>query len=258
MRRRPPGLLLLLTLVLPAQADLKIATRTGPCSSTSTRYTRGSNFRIDTQDAYGPQQIAIYNADQRRSYALDPASRTYTATPVDPPKPVESLQRVSESRKTIDIYLDTVDTGERRRMFGHLARHVIQSERRGSERIEIDGWYIDLPGARAAYYLGFGIAAHTGTIDRIDFHRTGPRETGLALLETRTVSGSPGATFLTEVSELDESPLDPKTFAPPPDFHQVPFLPQHRPYTFLDTLRADWTSLVCSADELLQAMPHAE
>jgi hypothetical protein len=87
--------------------------------------------------------------------------------------------------------------------------------------------------------------------DHIEFHQTGPRENGFALLETRTASDSRGAPFRTEVTELDEAPLDPKTFAPPADFHLVLFLPNHRPYTFLDTLRAGWASLVSTAEVVL-------
>src|ERR1035441_6202107 len=57
-----------------------------------------------------------------------------------------------------------------------------------------------------------------------------------------------GVTFWAEVTELDEAPLDPKTFASPVGFHLVLALPNHRPYTFLDTLRADWASLECLND----------
>jgi hypothetical protein len=119
----------LLTQAVPAYADLKITTRTGNCTSTSTRYTQGSNFRIDIHDANGPQQILIYNADHQQFYTLDAATHAHTVKRVEQPKRIESLQRASD----------------------------IQSERRvsepgscsgsGEKRIKTDGWYIDLPAA---------------------------------------------------------------------------------------------------------------
>ena len=133
MTARLLPLLLLLTQAVPAYADLKITTRTGNCTSTSTRYTQGSNFRIDIHDAYGPQQILIiiliYNADHQQFYTLDAATHAHTVKRVEQPKRIESLQRASD----------------------------IQSERRvsepgscsggGEKRIKTDGWYIDLPAA---------------------------------------------------------------------------------------------------------------
>jgi hypothetical protein len=204
----PLSLLLLLSQAVPAHADLKITTRIGTCSSTSTRYNQGSNHQ--------------------RIYTLDAATRAYTVTRVEQPKGA-SLQRASD----------------------------IQSERRvsepgscsggGEKRIKTDGWYIDLPVARTAY-SAVAFAKCNDVTDHIEFHQTGPRENGFALLETRTASDSRGVTFRTEVTELDESPLDPKTFASPVGFHLVLALPNHRPYTFLDTLRADWASLECLND----------
>ena len=204
----PLSLLLLLSQAVPAHADLKITTRIGNCTSTSTRYNQGSNHQ--------------------RIYTLDAATRAYTVTRVEQPKGA-SLQRASD----------------------------IQSERRvsepgscsggGEKRIKTDGWYIDLPVARTAY-SAVAFAKCNDVTDHIEFHQTGPRENGFALLETRTASDSRGVTFRTEVTELDEAPLDPKTFASPVGFHLVLALPNHRPYTFLDTLRADWASLECLND----------
>jgi hypothetical protein len=53
---------------------------------------------------------------------------------------------------------------------------------------------------------------------------------------------------------LDESPLDPKTFMPPTDFHQAPSLPQRKPGNFMDTVRYRWACLVCNtwAEALLE------
>jgi hypothetical protein len=263
----PLSLLLLLSRAVPAHADLKIVTHESNCSSTTTRYVQGRNVRIDTHFANFPQQIVIFDADHQRSYTLDPASRAYAVRPVEPWKP-DPLLRVPESGKTIDIYRDYVDTGERRWMFGHLARHVIQSERRvpepgscsageGERRIKTDGWYIDLPAAYPqghGYVMDGGAVCPNGALDRTEIHTTGHCENGFPLLETVTALPRNGFTSRTKVIELHESPLDPKTFMPPADFHQVPSLPQDGTSTFLDTLEYRWSRLVCNtwAEALLE------
>jgi hypothetical protein len=265
----PLSLLLLLGRAVPARADLKIITRSGTdkWSTTRTRYVQGRNWRDESHIAQVPRPILIYNADHQRCYMLDAAARAYTVRRVEQPKRT-APHRASESGNTLAVYLDTVDTGERRWMFGHLARHIIRSERRVSEPgscsgagdrlITTDGWYIDLPAAfpdrpalpsHRAAYLGIASARCNGTIDHIDFHETGPYENGFALLETRTTSDSPGEAF--EVTELVEAPLDPKLFAPPADFHLVLFLPGGMPPGFWNTLRYGWASLIGTAEALL-------
>ncbi len=262
---------------IPARADLKITT----CeyldhgSVTETHYVQGRNWRMEFGEGYGNHEIIIcrndvqdHNAACQRYYRLDPAARAYTVRRVEPHKPL--ARHAVESGKTLTIYFDTVDTGERRWMFGHLARHVIQSERRVSEpgscsgdgdrRIRTDGWYIDLPGAypgrpalpaHRAAYLGIGSARCAGMIDHIEFHETGPWENGFALLETRTDSISPDAQDRREVTELVEAPLDGNLFVPPSEFHLVLFLPGQWPYGFMNTIRSGWASLVSTAEALL-------
>lgn len=255
----PLSLRLLLSQAILAHADLKIAIRRG--ISRETRYVHGRNSRTEIGDAFGPQWIYIYNGDRQLQYGLDPSTRTYTVRRVEPWKP-NPLLRVRESGKTIDIYRDTVDTGERRWMFGHLARHVIQSERRvpqpgscsageGVRRTKTDGWYIDLPDTQGhGYVMDGGMACPNGALDRIEFHFTGPRENGIALIETQTTD-SRRVTSRTKVVEWDESPLDLKTFLPPAGFHEVSSPPNRRHDGFLDTLRYRLSGLVIAAEDWL-------
>jgi hypothetical protein len=198
-------------------------------------------------------------------YALDPSTRTYTAHRVEQRKH-NQLLRTPASGKTIDLYRDYVDTGERRWMFGHPARHVIVSERRvpepgscsakeGERRTKTDGWYIDLPAPyQGAGFMGIDAGAFcpNGALDRIEIHITGPREKGFPLLETITRSDWPRATVRTKVVEFDESPLDPKTFLPPAGYRQSPDLTQHGHSTFLDTLRYRLSGWVSAAEELIE------
>ena len=57
-----------------------------------------------------------------------------------------------KSGKTRHCHIETIDTGERREMFGYIARHVVTRSRqtRDSEflsEFQMDGWYIDPPTA---------------------------------------------------------------------------------------------------------------
>jgi hypothetical protein len=254
------SLLLWLSPAVPAHADLKLTIRRG--TQRETLYIQGRKSRTEIGDAFGPQVIWIFNGERQLRYALDPATRAYIAHPIEAWK-ANPLLRAPESGKTIDIYRDYVDTGERRWMFGHLARHVIRSERRvpepgscsareGEQRTKTDGWYIDLPSAypQGLGYLMGGAACPSGAMDRTEIHTIGPREKGFALLEISTSSESHGL-MRDKVVELDESPLDPKTFLPPADFHQVPSLPNQRPNTFLANLRYRLSWWVSAAEDWL-------
>jgi hypothetical protein len=161
------------------------------------------------------------------------------------------------SGKTYVINTDVVDTGERKEMFGHIARHLITKEKRiggpencygGNTKSEIDGWYIDYDALPLPQRPKTGISAHLvthsggiGSIhcsDKIEAHRTGP-PTGFPLRETTTwpseapqsANGSSQSFSTTEVMEFVESPLDPALFEVPADFRKVDELtdPTQRP-----------------------------
>lgn len=104
--------------------------------------------------------------------------------------------RFRDSGKTVNVYLDTVDTGERREEFGHTARHLITRERRiaqagacsGNSGVDKDGWYISQPTVSYEASLQ-AIDAHPCR-DRIVVHGTKIRK-GFLVLET-TTEKSPG------------------------------------------------------------------
>jgi hypothetical protein len=259
-----PFSLLLFSQTIPAHADLKLTIRRG--TQRETLYIQGRKSRTEIGDAFGPQVIWIFNGDRQIQYGLDPATHAYNVHAIEPWKP-NPLLRARESGKTIDIYRDYVDTGERRWMFGHLARHVILSERRvpepgscaasageGESRMKKDGWYIDLPAAQPqgrgyGHFLGSTECAN-GAVDRIEIHTTGHCENGFPLLDVSTSSQWHGL-MRNKVVEWDESPLDPKVFLPPADFHEVPSLPNQRPNTILNNLRYRLSWWVSAAEELL-------
>ncbi len=124
-------------------------------------------------------------------------------------------------------------------MFGYLARHLISTtlETRDSELLsesQMDGWYIDPPAAWLNPHSPLPpgkftyISVFTSEKDDYKFTETGKRETGFALLYTRTQtqvcrdatgnSRDYRSVLHQEVTEFSETPLEPDLFVPPLDF----------------------------------------
>ena len=166
----------------------------------------------------------------------------------------------------MQVHTQTVDTGERREMFGHTARRVmirttrIYDPERGSTACitGMDGWYIDPPLAwRTAHPPSRGhtilLASVDGRFDTPVFTDDGPRETGLPLLLTRTChttgTDSEGNTVLhssedrEEVAELSDEGPEFDLFVPPKDFRRVSRLPGERPLPFGVRTRIHWEPL---------------
>ena len=133
--------------------------------------------------------------------------------------------------------VNTVDTGERREMFGFTARHLKQTMMSESSpdacyqqhmKMERDGWYINLE-----YGLNCGtdrppqvgrMAAPQGCRDRYQFRRTGPTNLGYPLVETMTMYGPDGSvqtTMTKEVLDLSRQHLDAALFDVPAGYTQA-------------------------------------
>ena len=127
--------------------------------------------------------------------------------------------------------LNTVDTGERKEMFGFTARHLKQTMTSESSpdacaqnnmRMERDGWYINLD-----YGLNCGPERPPqmpnnyptgGCRDAYRFKHTGVANLGYPLIETTTMFGANGSqsfTMTKEVIELSRQPLDAALFDVP-------------------------------------------
>lgn len=239
--------------------DLKITTRHTSIGSefTTTTYYSGESSRSEMQifsgNVKGHHRALIQKkgAESIQVYDLDLDAHEYVSHQTDlrgiklGAKPIA----VKPSGKTYVINTDVVDTGERKEMFGHIARHLITKEKRiggpencygGNTESEIDGWYIDYDALPLPQRPKAGVVAHMvthsariGSIhcsDKIEAHRTGPR-TGFPLKETNTWPSEglqPGntsrqnASFSTrEVVEFVEAPLGPALFEVPADFRRV-------------------------------------
>ncbi|MGZ4840910.1 MAG: hypothetical protein ACXV5J_04135 [Candidatus Angelobacter sp.] len=126
--------------------DLKITTRhsySGSAYATTTYYS-GENSRTETQIFSGNvkghrrAQIRKKGAESIQVYDLDLDAHVYASYQTDLRGVVPGAKPIAlkPSGKTYVINTDVVDTGERKEMFGHIARHLISKEKRiGGRRI---------------------------------------------------------------------------------------------------------------------------
>jgi hypothetical protein len=255
-------LLALVNLIFLPETPLpgvKIVTRqvTGGVSDTRTEYLTANRLRNEWQTHAGdrvghPMASIIQRAGTNRIFLLDLQSKQYVSYETDSQgSMLGSKQRpVPNSGGTLQIWINSTDTGERLQMFGHMARHIITTEKRTASpgacsrnsESQTDGWYIDdsvipdwhHPKGNTGVVVAsvFAVSAGSACMDRTDkleVHRSGV-ETGFPLKISTTMTGevpSPEGTRLvasnwgSEVVEFQEGPLDPSLFEVPGDFHKV-------------------------------------
>lgn len=243
---------LLLSTIPARSTDLKIVTREssnrGP-SYTRTQYLSESSSRfesgtgIDNIAGHRIADITHYGESTNEQFVLDLDAHEYVRHATDKWGITLGVKGtpVKYTGGTLDIYIESTDTGERKEMFGHIARHILTKERRlpgpgscsSSSEAETDGWYIDysaLPEWRRPKAGRFAIAAafSSGCHDKIQVHRSGV-EVGFPLKVTTVNRLDQRGEDLTvhsftstrEVIEFTSARLDPALFAVPPDFRQV-------------------------------------
>lgn len=203
----------------------------------------------------GPRLAAITRCDLGQLFELNLDAAEYVSAPY-PPKPLNpveiearglSTKDLSQSGKpTLRIETTTVDTGERKEFFGHIARHVITTrkeiplEHSHSELQETvtDGWYIDLdPQVSCDWRLSKGKRAHGYVIagrlpaEKPEFVDIGESETGFpvqSVIVSKVAYTLPDGTHKetnskteTLVTQLELGSLDSALFEVPPRFKHV-------------------------------------
>lgn len=161
--------------------------------------------------------------------------------PMPPPIPRQKLRHGGRVDQTVTI----TDTGERREMFGFLARHIKTSTvweanpscKQTKLREETDGWYVDLlygvecsPDlsglSNQAYGAPYSKCYEYYNKNRYEFHsrQTGEARLGFPLMQTRKLYGDQGKPFINyqEVVEVSTAELDQALFDVPTGFVQVP------------------------------------
>src|SRR5208283_1606773 len=161
------------------------------------------------QPVYGPHIASITRCDVGQTFELNLDTHEYASAPY-PPKPFtpEELKArgldkpvtYAADQPTVRVETTTTDTGERKEIFGRVARHVIttrkhtplEGARSGPQESITDGWYIE-------------------------FSAIGEPERGFALNSQTTIKGTytlPGGTIKQmnskmemQVTQFDEGPL---------------------------------------------------
>jgi hypothetical protein len=245
-------------------------------ASEQTIYIRGDRKRMDFRSStggakradgsmdvrYGPHIASITRCDLGQMLELNLDAHEYHASPY-PPNPFTKEQARGikpqsslPSEPTLLIETTTVDTDERKEIFGHTARHVITTRKQtpldGSQsqpqETVTDGWYIDLDnriscdrkwreGAHA--YVHVSASTDGRAPDRPKFVDVGKPETGFAIeLKTTTrgthtlPDGTKKENAMTNemsVTQLAEGPLDAAVFEVPAGFRQVAHIETNPP-----------------------------
>jgi hypothetical protein len=200
-----------------------------------------------------PRTAHITRCDLKQTFLLNLDDREYTADPL-PPTLDEMRARAAAAgplvtaprrQPTVLVETETVDTGERKELFGHTTRHVVTTRRiiplkgakRGASITVIDAWYMDLdtqiscePSLRSAHV--FSTVHRQGEEgDMPAFKDVGEPEQGFAVASKQTSSETitlpDGSTrervssWETKVTELSTSAIDSAVFEIPSGFRLV-------------------------------------
>ena len=232
----------------PIAGDFKITIRNTTSGQTyqSTTIIRGKRERTETSSmagGMGTGGVNITQCDLRRTIQINDSSRKYLITPMESAAgDADSGGSANSSSPTrrggvVTMTVNTIDTGERKELFGFTARHLKRTTTSQTSpdacyqnqiRMETDGWYINLE-----YGLDCGESdrppqtgrtAAGGCQDRYQFKRTGPSRLGYPLSETMTMYSADGRPMFTsskEVVELSRQPLQAAMFDVPAGYTEV-------------------------------------
>jgi len=225
----------------PPRNDLKITYRTTTSGHEmeTTTMLKGARERSEMKLGFGRDIINLTQCDLKRTIQISDSAKKYIITSMETedspantsPAAGAGVSEPSRPGGVVTYTTTSVDTGERKEMFGFQARHVkrtiaIESSPDAcspiKQRMETDGWYIDFSfGLNCERGSGASMGGHTaraGCRDRIRFNRQGAARTGYPLQETTTSYGSDGSVMFTstkEVVELSRDPLDAALFDVP-------------------------------------------
>ncbi|MGC2744710.1 MAG: hypothetical protein WA672_16160 [Candidatus Angelobacter sp.] len=244
----------------PSIEGVKIVTRqiTAGFTDTRTEYLAPDRLRNEWQSqmrdgSSPPMATIILRGERDRVFMLDLAAHEYITYEMDSRGSTVAMKRpMVDSGGTLQIWIENVDTGERKDLFGHTARHIITREKRVAgpgacskpSLTETDGWYIDnsvMPEWRQQKKNSYGVVLASEVsagsndkcfdkMDKIEVHRSGV-ETGFPVKITTTLTSEVtqpdggtrtlSSTWGSEVMELKEGPLELALFDVPKDFRRV-------------------------------------
>jgi len=227
-----------------AFADVKIKTKqtVGAQSVENTVYIKGKRERTETANG---TMVNITQCDLKRGVQMNPAARTYLINEF-----VQAIQNTAQTAATgstdgavqtggkVTTTITTKDTGERKQMFGYVAKHLIITMETVSSpdacspnnsKMQMDGWYIDADfvldcdfGQQAA--AGNPYARKGGCQDKYEVKQVGTAKRGYPVIEKMTMfdqSGRESYSMTNEVVELSKVTLEASLFDIPTDYRQV-------------------------------------
>ncbi len=234
----------------PVTGDFKITFKQSMGAGqemTSTTMIKGMRERSEMSVPGMPAGMAmatITECDMKRTIQINDRARKYMITPMDSGDADTSSTQMGPrpsagpSRRggVVTGTINTVDTGERKEMFGLTARHLKQTMTMESSpdacaqsnmKMERDGWYVNLE-----YGLNCGSerppqapnAPMGGCRDTYHFKRTGVANLGYPLEETIKMFGPDGSVTMTttkQVIELSRQPLDAALFDVPAGYTEA-------------------------------------
>ena len=233
----------------PITGDFKITFKQsmGGQEMTSTTMIKGLRERSETSmpGMPGMGMTSITECDLKRTIKINDRARKYMIEPMEtgegeapstPSGPVSN--EPSRRGGIVTMTLNTVDTGERKEMFGFTARHLKQTMMSEASpdscnphnmKIERDGWYINLEyGLNCATTRppqAPGRMPTGGCRDTYRSRNTGVANLGYPLIETTRMYGPDGQsvtfTMTKEVIELSRQPLDAALFDVPAGYTQA-------------------------------------
>ena len=239
------SLFAILTITSGVFADIKVKIRQTMSGQSyeNTTYIKGKRERSE-QNMGGSQMVTITQCDLKRSLQVMPVSKTYLVNSWETSQDVPSTTTTKTvSAPTIKggVVTTTVtikDTGERKKMFGYEARHLIITMETASSpeacnktktKMETDGWYIDATfgvDCDMERYASYGTkyGAKGGCQDKFEMKQNGTGKRGYPLYEKMTMFDENGKeTFSTvsEVLEFSKATLDDALFDVPADYREV-------------------------------------
>lgn len=226
-----------------AFADVKIKTKQtiGAQSVENTVYIKGKRERSETANG---TMVNITQCDLKRGVQMNSAAKTYLinefvqAIQTGQTSAPASTDGVVQGGGKVTTTITTKDTGERKQMFGYVAKHLIITMETVSSpdacspnntKMQMDGWYIDADfvldcdyGQQAAAYNPY--ARKGGCQDKYEVKQVGAAKRGYPVIEKMTMfdqNGKETYTFTNEVVELSKVTLDASLFDIPSDYRQV-------------------------------------
>jgi hypothetical protein len=234
------------TIIVPNFRDLMVRTRVhhpppGSITETRTWYFKGARIREERQDEPRFNQpppkvfVNLTQCDKKTNYFIDEKELDYNeqSAPEMAAKWRDILKGEPDNGEIVITY-DSVDTGERRQYGSYEARHVrttamfnpTEDSGLRTAKIELDGWYIDLPGwdmcEDNAGTMAWAMEMNPDhPKPRIIERQRGVRR-GFIITETSRTTGEVQSGGSIEFLGISEDPLDPTLFEIPKDYTREP------------------------------------